>query len=427
MNASAAVRLFPRPRAGPAFRRVEAGEDAEPQCDWNSRVESIRNILYQDGRTITQLSAATRGRYGSGSPYFIPATFLYQLKNGVTPHVCQVAALSENTGYRFVDWLRIFGFDLRQIPRLQIRLHALRTILVTPMEDCFDPFLSQLSPGNESAARWSRPEGNEPGRYLFAKIGSSDAVGCSRLLPGNIVRVDRYYAQRLRGLDQISMSHLLWLVELPDGLTCSQLRWVDDRQIVLLPSRPPWGRWPLRLPTEARILGLVDTDSCASQPLKLQPGAGSRNLGSINLESTNPEPAFTSYPRDEKMSFSELLRSSRRRAGLTFRETHYLTRMTAQILGDRDYGIALGMLSDYEAMGRLPRHIAKILTLCIVYCMDVRALMESAGVCVDDSAKLPIPRYDAWLQVRSEFLDHTSHPATTILVNGYARSAGSQR
>jgi hypothetical protein len=422
MNASAAVRLFPRTRAGPAFRRIEAGEDAEPRCDWDSRIESIRNILYQDGRTITQLSAATRGRYGSRSPYFIPATFLYQLKSGVTPHVCQVAALSENTGYRFVDWLRLFGFDLRQIPRLQIRLHPLRTILFTPMEGCFDPFPSELSPSDESAARWSRWERNEPGRYLFAKIGSRDAVGCSRLRPGNIVRVDRYYAERLRGLDQISMSRLLWMVELPDGLTCSQLRWVDDRQIVLLPSRPPWGRWPLRLPTEARILGLVDTDFRASQPLKLQRGAGSMNLGSVN-----PEPPFTPYSSDEKMSFPELLRSSRRRAGLTFREAQRLTRMTAQILGDREYGIALGMLSDYEAMGRLPRHIAKILTLCVVYCMDVRALMEAAGVCVDDSAKLPIPRYDAWQQVRSEFLDHTAHPATTSLVNGYARSAGSQR
>ncbi|MGA9800407.1 MAG: hypothetical protein WBQ68_15455 [Terriglobales bacterium] len=427
MNASAAVRVFERPRAGPAFRRIEAGEDAEPQYGWDARVESIRNILHQDGHTITQLSAATRTRYGSGSPYFIPATFLYQLKIGVTPHVCQVAALSENTGYRFVDWLQIFGFDLRQIPRLQIRLHPLRTILVTPMEDSFDPFPSELSPGDESAAQWSRRgEWNEPGRYLFAKIGSSDAVGCSRLRPGNIVRVDRYYAQRLRGLDAISMSHLLWLVELPDGLTCSQLRWVDDRQIVLLPSRPPWGRWPLRLLSEARILGLVDTDFRAPRPLKLQHVDGSMNLASINMGSTNPEARFTPYPRDENMSFSELLRSSRRRAGLTFREAHRLTRLTAQILGDREYGIALGMLSDYEAMGKLPRHIAKILTLCVVYCMDVRALMEAAGMRVDDSAKLPIPRYDAWPQVRSEFLDHNSHPATRSLVNSYVRSAGSQ-
>src|SRR5450755_3197726 len=128
MNATAAVRgLFRMPRAAPAFRRIQAGEDAERQSGWEARAESVRNILCLDGHTITQLSAATRRCYGSGSPYFIPATFLYQLRSGVTPHVCQIVALSESTGYRFVDWLRMFGFDLQQIPRLQIRLHSQRT------------------------------------------------------------------------------------------------------------------------------------------------------------------------------------------------------------------------------------------------------------------------------------------------------------
>ena len=120
MNATAAVRaLYRIPRAGPSFRRIETGEEAAQRCGWGARVESIRNILNQEGLTLTQLSAATRRRYGSRSPYFIPATFLYHLRTGITPHVCQIVALSENTGYRFADWLRMFGFDLRQIPRLQ--------------------------------------------------------------------------------------------------------------------------------------------------------------------------------------------------------------------------------------------------------------------------------------------------------------------
>src|ERR1700730_15307581 len=153
MNASAAVRgLFGMPRAGPAFRRIEAGEDAERQCGWDPRVESSRNILGRDDHTTPQRSAATRQHYGIRSPYFIPATFFYQLRSGVTPHVCQIVALSESTGYRFVDWLRMFGFDLRHIPRLQIRLHAQRTVLVTPMEDCFEPLLPPLSFAYERGA-----------------------------------------------------------------------------------------------------------------------------------------------------------------------------------------------------------------------------------------------------------------------------------
>ena len=60
------------------------------------------------------------------------------------------------------------------------------------------------------------------------------------------------------------------------------------------------------------------------------------------------------------MKFSDLLRISRGRTGLTFRAAHRLTRAIAQILGNQEYAIALGLLSDYEAMGKLPRHIAKI-------------------------------------------------------------------
>jgi hypothetical protein len=422
MNASAAVRgLFGMPRAGPTFRRVEGGEDVEPPFGWKDRGESVRSILCQDGHTVTQLSAATRRHYGSRSPYFIPASFLYQLRRGVTPHVCQIVALSETTGYRFVDWLRMFGFDLQQIPRLQMQLHPLRTTLVTPMEDGFDPFLPRPS----LALGFARSGSSAPGfglrelsarrRYLFAQIGSSDAVVCPGLLPGSIVRVDRYFAHRVRGLDRASISHLLWLVELPGGLVCSQLRWIDDRQIVLLPSRPPWGSWPLHLPTEARILGLADTNTRPLHPAKLQSRGESMNLEQLFPPQT-----------EERMRFSDLLRISRGRAGLTFRAAHRLTRAIALILGDSGYGIALGMLSDYEAMGRLPRHIAKILSLCMVYCIDIRELMEGAGVHIDDSAKLPLPIFDRRLQVRSDFLDHTAHSGTGALVTGYARSAGAR-
>lgn len=419
MNASAAVPgWFEIPRAGYAFRRIEAGENAEQPCDWGARSESLRNILYRDGHTITQISAATRRRYGSRSPYFIPASFLYQLRKGVTPHVCQIVALSERTGYRFIDWLRMFGFDLHQILRLQIRLHPQRTTLLTPVEDGFEPFLPQPLSGYErggSSAPWPRPvEWSGQRRYWFVKIGNNDAAGCPRLSPGSIVRVERYYSQWVRGLDPVSLSRLLWLVELPSGLACTQVRWIDDRQIVLLPSRPPWGGWPLHVPTEARILGLVDTDIHPLQHVNSHPRAGPTNL----------EPFLPPPPAEAPMKFSDLLRISRGRAGLTFRAAHQLTCAIARILGNREYGIALGMLSDYEAMGRLPRHIAKIVSLCIAYCMDVRELLESAGVRLDDCAKLSLPLPDGRLRVQSELLEHSAPSGTSAIITGYARSAG---
>ena len=345
MNATAAVRgLYRIPRAGPSFRGIETGEEAAPRAGWGARVESVRNILSQDWRTITQLSAATRRRYGSHSPYFIPATFFYQLRTGVTPHVCQLAALSESTGYRFADWLRIFGFDLQQIPRLQMRLHPERTVLVTPMEGHLEefprrPFLD-CEEAWSSSADWPREEGSGCSRFLLVKIGSRDAVACPGLVPGRVARVDRHYAQRVRGIDHISLGRLLWLVEQPSGLTCCRLQWIDDQQIVMLPSRPPWGRWPLRLPTEARILGLVDMDVLPRGPVSLHPRTRPPEF---------PPLSPPRYRREERMRFSDLLRVSRGRTGLTFRAAHRLTRSVAQILGNREYAIALGMLSDYEA------------------------------------------------------------------------------
>ena len=111
MNATAAVRgLFRIPRAGPSPGWIEAGEDPAHRCDWDARAESIKNVLARCGYTVTQLSAATRRRHGSKSPYFIPVTFLYKVRSGITPHVCQIVALSESTGYRLTDWFRDVRF-----------------------------------------------------------------------------------------------------------------------------------------------------------------------------------------------------------------------------------------------------------------------------------------------------------------------------
>src|SRR6266478_3083398 len=123
MGASAAVRgLLRIGPASPAFRRTESDEDAAPQSSWPTSTRKIKDLLRHAGYSVTQLSASTGRRYGTASPYFIPPTFLHKLRHGVTPHVCQIVALSESTGFRFVDWMKMCGFDLRQIPRLQVRL-----------------------------------------------------------------------------------------------------------------------------------------------------------------------------------------------------------------------------------------------------------------------------------------------------------------
>lgn len=87
------------------------------------------------------------------------------------------------------------------------------------------------------------------------------------------------------------------------------------------------------------------------------------------------------------MSFSKLLRLSRTRTGLTLRAAHQMTLHVAQRLRNRDYRIPLGLLSDYEATNKLPRHIAKIMSLCIIYSIDFWEMMEAGGSQIDDSDK----------------------------------------
>jgi len=113
------------------------------------------------------------------------------------------------------------------------------------------------------------------------------------------------------------------------------------------------------------------------------------------------QPWFLS-DKKQSMSFSDLLRASHLRTGLTFRAAHVLTEEIAHILADRSYAISLGLLSDYEAMDRLPRHIAKIISLCIIYCIDFRELMETTGLNIDDSSKMPIPMVPGPLPFRPE-------------------------
>lgn len=387
MSATAAARgLFRTPRAGPPFRRLEFLEEEPRRSVWLARAETVRNILYQSGYNIPRLSAATRDRFGIDSSYFIPSTFLQKLRNGVTPHVCQIAALSESTGYRFLEWLQLFGFDPYPIPRLQMRLHTERTVLITPIDHGRDFVLPEIYPRDEKIRTSTQYGGS---RYILAKIGSRDAEFDPKLCPGSIVRIDCFYGER-RWADHASeLDDRLWLVELPGGLICCRLRWIDPQRIVLLPNRAPWGCWPLRLPIEARVLGCVDSNG------------GARYTGA--------------RCRGRKIkTFSELLRISRGRTGLTFRSAHELTLEVARIMGNLDYQIALGMLSDYEVMGRLPRHAAKILSLCIIYCMDFWELLETAGVYIDESAKLPLPS-QLQLQPSPHYVDDSVRRTRAVL------------
>lgn len=324
---------------------------------------------------MTDVSILTTRHFGKKTPYFIPPTFLYKQKRGITPHICQIVALSRITGYRFADWMNLFGFDLSLIPYLQLRVHTERTAIVTP-----GSYASGSDSGIVSCGSGSRKENT---RYLFAKIGSQDAVAYPEIIPGSIVRADRDYSPQI--LDHVSKTRGLWLVEHPGGLTCCYIKRIDDRHVVLLPNRPPLSAWPLRLSSEVRILGLVDLEFRPHTSAPVRPMCRARK---------SEFPPGLAYRDGTGVNLSGLLRRSRARSGLTLRAVHEMTVQIARLLGDQEYGIALGLLSDYEAMNKVPRHVAKIMTLCIIYGLHFCELLKAGGIHIDDSDKVSLDPYD---------------------------------
>lgn len=355
-----------------------------PPIDPRRRAQKIKCGLKSAGLTLERLSILTAERYGRSSPYFIPPTFCYKLAMGVTPHICQIAALSAITKYPFTGWMTAFGFDLAQIPRLQVKLHHDHTVLVTPLERDTDGFVSRQDP--RSAVRtfakarpsphWERkPDCGLAGRYLYAKIGTADTWAFPELVPGSIVRVDtRNQGSATFGANLESGP--FYLVEHVGGLTCCRVKQLDDRHILLLSRQSTQSSFPLRLEEEARILGRVDNELRPRRVNpELKPAAEFRAERSLLYR----KPATG-------LALCSLLRSSRERSGLTFRSAHDISIKIARALNDKHYAISIGLLSDYEAIGVPPRHIAKIITLCILYGIDFFQYMNCAGIQYDDSS-----------------------------------------
>jgi hypothetical protein len=348
---------------GPQTYPVANGSRASAGCS----SDQVRPVLRQLGLTVSDVSALTQDRYGKKSPYFIPSSFQYKLKHGITPRVCQILALSEITGYRFADWMRVCGFDPRLILDLQLQVENERTIIINA--GCVTGASEGIVPSLNGVGK-SIPH------YLFAKIGTRDAVVYPRLAPGTLVRADTTYGP-LPGENE-SVDKRLWIVEHPAGISCCYLKRIDAEHVVLLPSRPPLEPWPLSLSREVRILGRVDSEWRSGVPTPVRPMSCRRLSDSLSSGV---------WPHTRALGFSGLIRLARSRVGLTFRAAHEVTTRIASLLGYSEYTIALGLLSDYEAINRVPRHVAKIISLCVIYGIDLFQLLEAAGIHVDDRGK----------------------------------------
>jgi len=361
-------------------------------------VERVNAILASRNLTLYQVSQTTAALYGRSSTSFLPHNFYYALgRANLSPSLHQLLALSRISNYRFHDWLRVFGFHPEDIGHVHASFPSKRTLILdSSLEDpeSWVPWFRD-KPGNlpapeiapmgrllESAPHErlrSLPQ-TQAGDFVYAKIGSEDAFAFPDLLPGSIVRANTRLAKSMPPAANGKRPECLFLIEHANGFCCCQLRAIGKHRILPLSTQLPYAQVELELPTEVRVIGVLDLE--IRPLLKPEPADVPTELAK------HWRPSTLGW---QESKLSQLLRSARLRMGLSLREASAISRRVAAELGDEQYFAAAGSLSDYEAVDTSPRHIHKVITLCAVYGLHFSTFLKSIGLNVEQAGKHPIP------------------------------------
>jgi len=307
--------------------------------------------------------------------------------------------LSVLSGYRLVDWFRIFGFSLDHVPRFQASFPSLRTVELDARvyhPDAPVPWFQDLTKADLSVplvplSRWLTPgaarrfdsfRGVMSPKFRYVKIGSQDAFAFPELLPGSIVRVNSMPNAREQMPFGKSAAETLFLVEHSGGLTCSRVQRLGPKRLVLCSGHLPYAPVELELGTQATVPGVVDVEI---RPLgKFEKPMVPARLGRFWTAAPLARPALERHA-------GECIRRARKRSGLSFREASDRTRTIARELGDSRYFCAAGALSDCETRRLPPRHIHKLISICAVYFADAAGLLEASGASLDAGGQLAMP------------------------------------
>jgi hypothetical protein len=364
-----------------------------------STAERVERILATRGLTLSEVSRELRERYARTPHYLVPHNFYYDLGlAGYTPRIEQILALSRISNYRLTDWLAVFGLHLDDLPRLQAEFPSPRTSLldhtaydraawigwfrdVTGRTDppAVAPLGQLLTPAHPRRA--DSLVAAEASPFLYAKIGHEDAFAFPDLLPGSIVRADSRGTDELLRSMQSKNSERLFLVEHPQGFLCCRLHARSKGKVTLRASTLPFAQTELRLGSEGRILGVLDWELRPFNFLRPEvPTASMKFLTPQALTVAGTEPGLRG-----------LLKRARFRSGLSIRSASAKSRWIAEALRDKRYFCAPGSLTGFETRPRLPVHIHKILSVCVLYSLGFWELLAVAGLDTGDSGHEPIP------------------------------------
>ena len=352
--------------------------------------ERVKSILATKQLTLHQASQTSATLFGRGSAYYLPHNLYYDLSHGhFSPSLFQLVAFSRISNYRLRDWLRVFGFDIEAIPRLQIHLGSRRTALLESSLDdpssrirWFRNLHTSAPPADivplAHLLEWAEPrrlaslaQFNDGG-FLYAQIGSEDAIAFPELLPGSIVRVNPKLTEEALKQVTAERSAHLFLIQHDRGLSCCHVRVPGRGRIGTISNQLPYARMDFRISDEARILGVADLEI--------------RNLVAPRLPSVakslakrwNPD-LLSAHPSQ----LGRLLRRARIETGLSFRAAAAKSRELADAMGDERHFTASGSLSDYETLNTPPRHFHKVITFCVIYSLSLNQVFQVLGLSLE--------------------------------------------
>jgi len=360
----------------------------------------VREILSTRGLTLYNVSRQSAEIFKRSSQFYVPHNLYYDLAHTLSvPTIYQMLALSHITDYRLSDWLAVFGFALDQISRLRLLVPRQRTTLLDSTVydiDAWVPWFAErpvtgpmppIAPLGQLLASAKPRRAKEllslgKKKFLYGRVGEGDVHAFPQLVPGSIVRVDERNPQELLTCGKNIAERPFFLVEHGLGLTCSQLVALEKGRIMLHSLQDPCAQVELRLDKDVRILGVIDAE--------IRPMTGRRSKQMPSRSAGSPKPSFVPIPNPHS-NLGNLLRSSRLRAGLSFREASGMSRWISDTLSDELYFTAPSTLSDYETLSGPPRHIQKIITLCVLYCIDFEEFLQACGLPLDQIGHEAIP------------------------------------
>jgi len=377
--------------------------------------ERVRSILASKNLTLSHVSQVSASRFGRSSPYFIPHTLYHEFRLGTfSPSLHQVFAVSQISDYRFSDWLRVLGCDLEDIPRLQVLLPSKRTMLLDSSRvdaDAWIPWLRNRTGGAsvppiaplaqllEVTAPMRLRSQSEIGNrgFLYAKIGRQDALAFPDLVPGSIVRVNPRFLNGCIPKTNGATPTQMFLVEHREGLFCCRLRVVEKGVIVAVGTSLSYAQVELKVPREARIVGVVDLE--IRPMLRTDQPEVPKDLA----KHWKPRPLVTDK------EFGRLLRASRTKLRLSLREVAGMSRNIAGLLGDERYFVSPSSLCDYELFDAPPRHFHKAISLCSLYGLHFHVFLKAIGIALAEAGTEPIPDHLVHRDLDMESVENLDH------------------